>query len=387
MILLFLLGLDEKCVGQIKHPDPVPNAKIVYLEVLLRHGQRTPQTAYLEPMFRGFWQCDSDDAIAPRMYASNKSDYRRYRQVMDPRLTEFLPNCRAGDLLLSGMEAHHQLGSSYHQYMFYDVKLFNGAPKEGEVYARCTDIERTFRSAQSFLDTALPPQGPGEYMKIEHGAPENEILRPAYDLCKEQNDAYQNWLASEEFKVWSEEAWKDIDFIRTRLNLDKNPSNLNLIADWVATHYCNGKKIPLFNITESLIQRCREISGYFMFGLAAYKDYKDAPIYASHIMREVLRVSNDVISGKSNIKFTLNSAHDSTIACLLAYLRNPLKVIPPFASHFAMEIWNQDGKNKVRWVFNGDVLKLPMFNNQELIDYDDFVKGTKDVYDYCKEMP
>lgn len=122
------------------------------------------------------------------MHGTHPNQSRRFKQILDPRLVEFRPNCRAGDLLLQGMEQHHELGQLYHNYFYDKTKLFVGSPRKSEVFLRASDFERTFRSAQSFLDGLFPPENPGEVLVINHGTVESEILRPGTSLCKDQAD-------------------------------------------------------------------------------------------------------------------------------------------------------------------------------------------------------
>ena len=387
----FSLGYDAKCVAALKSAPVIENMKPIYMQVMLRHGARSPMNSYTPISHRGYWVCDSDDAPAPRMHGTQISAYRRFKHVLDPRLVSYLPNCREGDLLIEGMHQHARLGAFYQNYTEF-IGLFNDVPKPEEVTARCTDFERTLRSAQSFLGSFMPPQEPNEILDIIKGSEDMEIMRPNGDFCKDIANITAQIDQSADYQKWYEQQWEDLINLSTYLNIPKSVSNLNLMCDWVSTHYCDDKQLPL-EISPEIQKQCLEVVSYNL-----YEKYKVNPyIFASYHMRTILKQANDALSGKTKVKFALNSAHDSTVATLVQLLigkpgERPegTEWIPPYASHFTMEIWEDgDGKRWVRFIYNGDLVKLQLMDNKELVSYDEFLKSdyaTK-VYDYCKDVP
>ena len=362
--ILFNLGLsfDEQCVGALKTPAPVPGKTLKYVQILTRHGARSPLNAFNMPMhFRGYWQCDSDDALAPRMHAAPVSHFRRFKQVLDQRLVEYLPNCRSGDLLLSGMEQHRALGQLYHKYIYDDNKLFSDEelpPSPDTIYARCTDIERTFRSAQSLLHGLFPPQSPNEILEIVTDTSDFSRLRFNFAFCPEVYQLYQDWEATDEFKNWTDTVWPQIQNVTDFLKLEKTGDNVNTACDWVATQYCSDKQAP--NVVTPEIQRVclRAISDY------AYNLYiQNHWVPGSYTMQELLRIPTAFAKNETKVKFGLFSAHDTTIMVIKTLIEGPnAKVdrIPGYASHLAMELW-EDNETKelyIRCALNGEDLNL-----------------------------
>jgi hypothetical protein len=62
---------------------------------------------------------------------------------------------------------------------------------------------------------------------------------------------------------------------------------------------------------------------------------------------------------------------------------------PPFASHLAMEvIEDRQRRQFVRWVFNGRVLGLPEFGQQEIVPLEEFEeKMEAKVRRLCPGLP
>jgi acid phosphatase len=318
------------------------------------------------------------------MHGTQPNKSRRFKQILDPRLVEFLPNCRAGDLLLQGMEQHHRLGQLYHRYLFEQAKLLRHRPTESEVFLRSSDFERTFRSAESFLNGLFPPENPGEVLIINRGTTDAEILRPGNSLCKDQADIEERHRKGSDGEKVAREFWEQIKHIGEYLRLEYSISHVALISDWVATHDCVGKSLPVI-ITQQDIANCHKIVAHYMYDLIN----RNTTVYVSYMMREALRIAAQAAVQGSQLKFSLLSAHDSTVSPFLVYLANLDQArIPPFASHLLMELWQDKNKQLfVRWTFNGEELKLKHFGERVLVPYKEFVVGVGDVYNYCKELP
>lgn len=374
------IDTEIQCVAPLRTPPPIVGMKILFAGVILRHGSRTPQVPYLPRSMRGYWVCDSDDAISPRMYSSSLSSYRRFSRVLDPRHVEFLPNCRSGDLIIEGMQQHQHLGELYHDYLYNHINLFDEPPKTEEVYARSTDFERTFRSCQAFLNGAFPPQQPFEYLNIVHGSDYSEIMRPG-SFCTEQNAASAAFNSDPSVINYSKKEWKKLQHIASELHIDYSLSNLSLLADWIYTYNCNNRRLPSFVTDEDIIR------SHKILGKTFHQYYKgNGKVYASSSMREVLRVAKRSLE-KKNPKFAVFSAHDSTVFGFLEFLGKESKMIPPYASHILFEIFTLNNEIQIRWTYNGEVIPLTRFEGNEYMPFSEFTKKVKQIYDVCLELP
>lgn len=375
-----LTNTEIQCIAPLRTPPPISGMKVLFAGVVLRHGSRTPQTPFLPRSRRGYWVCDSDEAISPRMYSSSLSSYRRFSRVLDPRHVEFLPNCRSGDLIIEGMQQHQQLGEMYHDYLYNQINLFDEPPKTEEIYARSTDIERTFRSCQAFLNGAFPPQQPFEYLNIFRGSDYLEILRPG-SFCEDQFAAAATYNSDESILNYSKEEWKKLQHIATELHLDYSLSNLLLLADWIYTYNCNNRRLPSF-VTDDDIIRSNKILGKLF-----QKYYEgNGAVYASSSMREILRIIQNSLE-KKNPKFAVVSGHDSTVFAILEFLGKKLQILPPYASHVLFEIFSLNNEIQIRWCYNGEVIPLTKFGGNLYMPFSKFVMKSKQIYDLCNELP
>ena len=108
---------------------------------------------------------------------------------------------------------------------------------------------------------------------------------------------------------------------------------------------------------------------------------------ASPVLREYFRNTDQQLEGKTDKRFWLYSAHDTTIISLLELFGNYDDALPPFRSHLAIEIWEKsDGKKYVRFDYNGDLVKFDIFNGKTFVEYNEFKKKLQPYLNYCKEF-
>ena len=406
-MLFFLTQLslsdDLPCVADpINLPQPLDGKKLQFSQVLIRHGARTPLKASLPQIHRGFWICDSDSAYAPRIHGAPVNHYRRFKQIIDNRLVEFLPNCRPGDLTLYGMEMHYKLGQAFNNYLFTDpaTKLFDSLPVDPQqVFIRNTYIERTLRSAESFLQGAFPPQSPNEIFDIYTDSGDVSILRPDDQVCSEIGELMSNVTSQTSFQEWVQSVYDQLaaSNIPEQFGLETDKPNWTTIddmCDYIYTSRCNGKRLP-FTMTDDIFALCMNTESRLFYDI--YNVSRFVP--ASHIVREMVRVANLSISEtdpNKKIKFSLLSAHDSSVAAVYTLLGLPETIpptIPPYASYLVMELWSAtDSPSKiddyiVRFSLNGENIPLTLMNGQTEVTFPDFLEAYKEIYQHCTNLP
>lgn len=389
LLLSFSTSIPPQCVGELKTLPPIEGKNLEFVQVLTRHGARCPQDTYTPETNRGYWVCDSDDAFSPRMHAAPVEHYRRFKQVIDRRLITYPPNCKAGDLLTRGMDQQYRLGSFFHDYIFNQTRLFSSLPPNPEeIYARSSDEERAFRSAQSFLHGVFPPQSPDEIIDIWTDTSSKSILKPVPDYCQEFSELNKKHIESEKYLQWTDKHWtEELDKFAKTLSLDKSGYNLNLVCDYVATHVCNDKRLPA-DVPQTIVDDCFTVLKEYIYDL--YEENSSIP--GSYIMRELLRISNGFVNKTSKVKFSLMSAHDTTVASILILLQNQrfsdVLYRPPYASHLLMELWKGDSDDDytVRFALNGKAINLYLFNSTEVL-YKEFVKRYVPTFEnVCPEV-
>ena len=391
--LLFLsYSTKDECVAQ--HSYTIledKNYTLKQIQILTRHGARSPLDTFQPREMRGAWRCDSTNAQSGRIEAIPLSKPRRVRTILDNRFAEYPPNCRLGDLIIEGMEQHVRLGSIMREYLIDKLQFLPDTLDPTILFARCTSYDRTYRSALSFLAGLYPPASPYEIVDLVSGSPSLDPLRPKKDFCKDFQNYYDEYFQSDDFQKYFNETRDYVQPVLDYLNISKEKvdfSKLDKISDWVTTMYCNDKYMP-DTITQEIINKCREYQGTMLYGFYAHNATKRG-IPFSYGFREMGRLLDAFTNGESNYRFILLSAHDSTVAAFLSMLGYTETFIPPLASYVAMEVYLHEPSQEyyIRFVFNGQPVTLSFMNNKSLVNLHEFRQYIDPMtLPYCPEMP
>lgn len=389
--MYFSLALLDRCKANTKVPvklDPT-KYKLQTVVTITRHGARSPLNRYIDRKFSGSWVCDGEDAISTRIEAVPLEAPRRIHHILDTRFTQFPPSCRAGDLTLEGMDQHKALGAAYRSYLIDDLKLLDQTINPNQIFVRATSYDRTYRSALAFLNGLYPPQTMNELIDIMTGTDDGDVLRPHKKFCPEIQDLYDNYTARQETIDEIEEARQKLSDVIQYLGIGSwDQSVADRVCDYINTFRCNEREMPSI-FTDDHFDYCMKFQANQLFNLYGHDD-ETRGIGGSYGMREVLSIVDNTLSGLSRVKFALLSSHDSTVATLLSVLGTRLDELPPLASHLTFEVYLMDTEPVCRWIFNGEVLKIPMLG-EPLTDgvyyLHDFESIIRPLIDHCPEMP
>lgn len=377
-----------KCVAPTVFPE-LPNSSFVpkHFEILLRHGARSPIVQFLPQGHRGVWQCDSEDALTGRIEAVPLAYPRRIRRILDDRTAEFPPNCQVGDLTTEGMQQHERLGNAFRDYIVNKVKLIPENLDPNYITARATWYERTYRSCISFLKGLYPPNSMNEIIDINVGTQTWDVVHPTKDMCPDLDDLRNRWMASEKFKEAQQKTLSVVEPLYEFTNTsDKSPTGVEKICDWAITYHCNEQVPSPGLITDELITTCQEYQTYFFYKLNFFDEEKGA-LGAAPILREMFRLLDDSLSGKSEARLNVISAHDSVVSFVLSAIGfgNDEKLPPPYASWVTMETYMRDGEPYVRFVYNNRV--IPLDGEETLIPLHTLRMRLMPKMQQCMDLP
>lgn len=305
---------------------------------------------------------------------------------IDERYAQYPPSCQAGDLTIEGMMEHLNLGKSFRRYLVDDLKFLPEKMDPKHFQFISSNIDRCFRSAESFLTGFYKPENPNEVLNIQTGDDGSSTLVATKDACKELSESLTEFENGEEMAEKVNETCKYVMGALHGVGRDEcSYNNVHDLCSWTATMSCSNNTMPDF-MTQEVIDKCNEFNGFLQFN--QYNDIRYGPgIAASYIMRNCFSAVDDSIAGGNGKKFTLLSAHDTTLSAVLVLLGNVNKYMPPFASYLAMEIWkDKDQTYYVRYVFNGEPVNIKYFN-KTIVRYDDFRYYISPLIDYCHDFP
>jgi len=299
----------------------------------------------------------------------------------------------AGELSYVGMRQHFLLGSELRQRYIVEDPVLSPSYTATQVYFRSTDVNRTLMSAQSQL-MGLYPQGTGPKLPLEEAFTavppitvenENEIisfldskaliyqsqavpihtLPGSEDLVLQAGDSCQllseNIDALEHTAQYIQTATSNpavIQTIQTLLNTTTMGAvhQLSSVVDDLICNQFVGNELPE-EATESFMQGARTVFNQ-LFALP-YQTDQNARLFSSGFFLELAEVLQAVSEGTEKNKFRLYSAHDTTIAGILAGLQAYNNQQPPFASTLIFEAYVQNYAMYVDVKYNDQTLSLP----------------------------
>ncbi len=151
-------GLGSEEVLRYCHGDPTfqdnsrPGFLLLQVQLLTRHGDRTPVHALPSFLENVEWNC-SDSVVED----VEEQDGLRLRKRYFPGRQALKGNCMLGQLTARGEEQLRSLGKNFRSLYIDKLRLLSRDRVEpAEVFLRSTDVVRTVRSAYHFLAGLYP---------------------------------------------------------------------------------------------------------------------------------------------------------------------------------------------------------------------------------------
>ena len=167
LVLVLCVGLFS--VHVFGKPNNAPSMKLKFVQVITRHGARTPYAA-LPKSVEAEWDCTlrhlsipsaSSESVewydTPRLYRKN---YMKGREVLPG-------NCMQGQLTHAGYKLHYALGEQFRETYVDDLHFLSakGYPSAEHIYVRSTDVPRTVASAEAQL-LGFFPRSSGDNVQV-----------------------------------------------------------------------------------------------------------------------------------------------------------------------------------------------------------------------------
>eukprot|EP00741_Cyanophora_paradoxa_P002437 tig00000076_g2362.t1 len=346
--------------------------QVVFAQVIIRHGDRTPLT--LLPGDDVVWKCEPNFLSSPivRTEDSDAGASYVYEKVYMKGKEKLRGNCPMGELTNIGIAQHLKLGGEYRKRYVDQYGLLSPQLKEGEIFVRSTDIQRTQQSAQSFLRGLYPAaeRPAGSIIRIHTAEILNEyICTPPY-IADPDPSGYGASpvdcpaIGEMQDELRRSEPWRKRDEAMQPI-AEKLKSVLGLrdLPGWMALHdaftcrLSHGKPLPE-GVTDDIVSRVRDQASFELgqrFGTE-----KLARLGIGRLVGEVVSALRAAAEGRPGPRFILYSGHDTSVAPFLsAFKAYDGKAWPPYASHVSLELLvNADGDYFVRLSFLGRELAL-----------------------------
>ncbi|KAH0791818.1 histidine acid phosphatase [Histomonas meleagridis] len=356
----------QQCVATTKLAPPIEGANLIQVQVIIRHGSRTPGTDFFNSSKEQEWICDSEASAAPRVHSAPVKYPRDYIENLDDRLAEYKPNCRAKDLLVSGVEQHVELGRTYAKRYVEELKVLPEHFNPRYVYVRATELDRTIRSAISFLQGMYSPVNPNEVINMVTDNDAAGILHPSEEWCSEIKSITTDLYTLPIFQDYFNEFTTKYQSKYGSEVKSWDAKSVKKFCSYILMTSCTNHTLPE-RISADFQQDCQKLVNNYQF--MQHDNDKYRGVASSPLFREMFRIADEAISMQNDYRFALLSSHDSGLSAVLSTLGFDYKNKDaiPVRAHLDFELWEINNDVYGRFVYNGDVLKVPYMGNETFL--------------------
>ena len=277
-----------------------------------------------------------------------------------------------GQLTPIGMEQEYQLGKRLREVYITQNQLLPEQYSIKTMYVRSTEYDRTVMSAQSLLLGLYPlghgPKNPGsQTYALPHGYQpipifiphqEDSLLRPFNDkvlfgkLLQKYFFSTPAWIEKGSELKQSMAKW----FAATGVPLT-NPMQLIELADAISIYQRYHVPLPPDLGRDDIKAMMEIVHGQWT---ALYKNPYIASVAGSRQLTTIVETLQTARQKKSELKYILFSAHDSTLLAQIAVLEVPLDEWPEYASRLNFSLFEEgNDHDTVRITYNNKPVFIP----------------------------
>ncbi|EKJ72944.1 hypothetical protein FPSE_06990 [Fusarium pseudograminearum CS3096] len=387
-----------------EYKKPEKEYELQYVEVIQRHHKRTPYAANAFPVESYQWNCDNQGLyyFGRQFTDEPKPNAQGYWKGFISDINPFIPSgwigsCQFPQITAEGLDDSWVHGKDLYEVYHDLLKFIPGRNEDwrSKVKFRVTNNQITSQVAGMFIN--------GMYQATD--SVPLHIQQAGVDSLEPQYKCSVGSKLSSAIKSSSNAEWKK--------HLDKTKSLYKVLDDISGVpaddegfhesfdHYydnlsarqCHAKPFP-----------CKLVDGKNSTKLGQWEYsqiYRDAPasLAASATswgvwIAELASHFRQVMSGKQDILYLHNFAHDGSVSRLLSILQIDVMVWPGMGSEVVFELYKKGGKYFVRVLFSGKTLKsshpdlgvMEMVPVERLLDYfDGLAAAWKTLFVYAFE--
>ncbi|KAI7857192.1 histidine phosphatase superfamily [Circinella umbellata] len=359
--------------------------ELTLLQVVHRHGERTPVRKRLTQLFPAVWNmCDANAHMFATILSLDPKAAKQFvplQRLVDEERLDQKPHlhkpgaCDYGQLTNVGRQSMASLGSRLREIYINRLKFLPDVFDENTVTIRSTSYQRTQESVQQLVAGGLYPiekRHDDFVLKISTRDPVTDNMYPNRNcsrlsqLNKESREEVHE-IYKEKFKSLSEKLKKYADSV----SLYSHPS-ANGIMDTLVAAKAHGFDLPP-DIDEGVMRDLEDVVILDFFH-TAMKSHEGRRLGIGRLVGDIRDRMVEKTAGVNDRKLHIYSGHDTTVGPLLISLGVFDKRWPPFSSSIIFELFKEKGTNLswtsrifgqkeqphyVRVRYNDKILELP----------------------------
>ncbi|KAI0369550.1 phosphoglycerate mutase-like protein [Pilatotrama ljubarskyi] len=346
-----------------RRPANAPEAKLVYLNAVIRHHKRTPDNLYPNENELNSVPWDCADFM---QYTYGGGGARVFHETVSPPWHPFLSQiwngtCDEGQLTRGGLEDAVRHGQDFWSVYNRELGLLTSV-NERDIFIRTSTETRTIQVASGLLVGMDPRMSTKTFPVTTQPSPIDSIP-PSYPCPKA--DAIRS--AFQSVPAWTDHLEANA-ILKARLDATLGTAGLDAWASWYdhffdtfSSRTCNGHPLPC-NSTGACVSE-QDAAQVFAIGDFEYNYIWNAAENATAysqldfgvFMLELAQNFKLFRSGEDPYKLRFYVGHDGTMIRLAALLGlgkiAPLRW-PALGSEIVMEVWEDGGKGHFVRVFH-----------------------------------
>jgi hypothetical protein len=333
--------------------------QLTNVQTIIRHGDRLPLGRCWSGS--GPWSCSLN--IQSREGYAAETVTRLYpKRYINGRNIQ-PGTCAAGQLTEKGYKQHLANGRMFRKYFVDTLNFMPANLTLDSFYVHSDDVPRVVASAETLLVGMYPPsltdKGLIEVVDINTEDLTNQNMYGNYITCPRLKVEEKAFEQTPQFLAHYNSVTLPIAQQFAQL-FNTNYTNLNLgdLFDCLSTHICHGLPLPQ-GVTMDLYYRLKDDLTYNYF--AQYNYSNIVTLNIGFLLDEMYTALQKIVGGAPVTPFLLYSGHDATIMPVIAALGLSDGKWTPYASHFIIESYQQEGTGAYfhRFLYNSQVLTLP----------------------------
>ena len=355
VLLAFAHAFDKTwCEPELKPHAPVGDADLVMVQLVTRHGARTP--LHTTTRIDHVWKCNCTEYQL--FYNSESHPVKVHVSHGD---SVFLGDCHVGQLLDRGSDALFRLGRHLREVYVESLKFLPSRFAPHLVKFRSTNTHRTLHSAMALVGGLFP----GRSLVTIHVADKFvDPWRRSSAICPNLKKNIEAVRTSDAYQKAFE---KRIDALGQAAKAIG--AKTKSAPDIVMAARCDGQKFSTPHDVFDKAALLKADQQQFVF-----KNESVFPLMFSFSAAEMTNEFIKRINGESQLRFIHWSVHDGNIFGFLGYLGTGSPKLPPYGSYIIVELWRGRQTNSLflRFTFNGDVIPVPRLGNRTHVPFHEF---------------
>ncbi|EDR28431.1 prostatic acid phosphatase precursor, putative [Entamoeba dispar SAW760] len=387
LLLLFQLSLGDLTYCEVPEFTfkPVSGYKPVLLQMVFRHGDRSPWLTYKGD--QATYDCDISQQVRFLSAQGMESyEFHHIKTEVDKEKMVFAKDnmyggsCQMGQLTRKGLNQLATLGDKVRASYVGDNNFLPTYMNISDIYVRSTKVWRVIQSAESFLQHLYPSYSRDPDARIRVNTVPSEIEYAVYNdygMCPREaeleKELFDKWFV-DELDLRHKEPYASILAKAERFFGVCNYNWYDAYFDILQEIQCNKLEWPCID-TESGEKECfteeefnKLVELVYHDGVYRFFDNDTIPLArldAGWFLRDILSFQQMKHEGKTNVKYTHFHAHDTTIYPLVSLLEGDYSSWPPYASYIIFEMYEKDSEYYIRVGYNNKLLDLNFCSKDE----------------------